>query len=125
MNLILEFVNGIIVKRKVFDTLINQYKWLNFPIIRGAICLFESMKMGFSTLQWSAEIAFPEENKKQNKFIDLFMIIISIIFAISLFIYLPLGVTKWMGISEQAPFYYNIIAGFIRITIFKKKIACM
>ena len=46
----------IVTNRQEFNTLVKKYKSLNFPIIRGAISLFEAMKIGFGTLQWSADI---------------------------------------------------------------------
>ena len=57
----------IITKRKEFNSLIHRDKRFNIPIIRGAVSLFEAMKIGFSTLQWSADIAFPEEKTPKNK----------------------------------------------------------
>ena len=111
--------NGeIITKRKTFTSLTAKYKWLNLPIIRGAINLFEAMKMGFGTLQWSADIAFPEEKNSQNKFFEIIMTIFSIVFAVSLFIFLPLGLTTFLFNSEQDPVFFNIISGIFRILIF-------
>ena len=74
--------------------------------------------MGFGTLQWSADIAFPEESNKQNKFLEIIMTIFSIGVAISLFIFLPLGLTTLIFNSGQDPIYFNIIAGIFRISIF-------
>jgi len=108
----------IITNRHKFVSLTAKYPYLNIPIIRGAVSLFESMKMGFGTLQWSADIAFPEESNKQNRFLEIIMTIFSICFAISLFIFLPLGLTTFIFNSDQDPIYFNIIAGIIRISIF-------
>jgi uncharacterized protein YqhQ len=112
---------NIITKRQEFNTLVKKYKWLNFPIIRGAISLFEALKIGFGTLQWSADISFPEDKQKQSKFtpiLEWMMTIFSIVFALSLFILLPLGLTSWLSNSDQHPMLYNMIAGAIRIAIF-------
>ena len=108
----------IITKRKEFNSLIHRDKRFNIPIVRGAVSLFEAMKIGFSTLQWSADIAFPEEKNTRNKFFEFFMSFISIIFALSLFIFLPLSFTSWFFNAEQDPVFFNIIAGIIRISIF-------
>ena len=93
--------NGnIVTNRQEFNTLINKYSYLNTPIIRGAVSLFEAMKLGFRTLQWSADITFPED-KSQNSWytpiIDWVMTLISIVFALSLFVLLPLGLTSWLS----------------------------
>ena len=37
------------------------------PIFRGMAGLYEAMKMGMATLQWSADIALPEEKIRQVK----------------------------------------------------------
>jgi len=111
----------IITNRQEFNTLVKKHRWLNFPIIRGAISLFEAMKIGFGTLQWSADISFPEDKQKQSKFtpiLEWLMTIFSIVFALSLFILLPLGLTSWLSNSDQHPMLYNTIAGVIRISIF-------
>ena len=111
----------IITKRQEFKTLILRHKWLNIPIVRGAISLFEAMKIGFGTLQWSADISFPEEKNKQTKFtpiIEWIMTLVSIVFALSLFIFLPLGITSWVTESDQYPLFYNMVAGGVRISIF-------
>ena len=114
----------IVTKRQEFKALITRYKWLNIPIIRGAVSLFESMKIGFGTLQWSADISFPEDKQTQTGWGILFewiMTILSIIFALSLFIFLPLGLTSWISNVDQNPLFYNIMAGSIRISIFLRR----
>ena len=114
--------NGnIVTNRQEFNTLVNKYPKLNVPIVRGAISLFEAMKIGFGTLQWSADISFPEDKQRQGWYIpilDWLMTLISIIFALSLFILLPLGLTSWISSTDQHPMLYNMISGGIRISIF-------
>ena len=46
--------------------------------------LYESMKIGYGTLQWSAEISEPDI-KQSNKFLDSILSLLSIVFAIGLF----------------------------------------
>ena len=79
------------------------------------------MKIGFRTLQWSADISFPEDEDKQRWYtpiLDWLMTLISIAFALSLFILLPLGLTSWISSTDQYPMLYNTISGGIRISIF-------
>ena len=114
--------NGnIVTNRQEFNTLINKYSYLNIPIMRGAVSLFEAMKLGFRTLQWSADISFPED-KSQNRWytpiVDWLMTLVSIVFALSLFVLLPLGLTSWLSSTDQNPLIYNSISGSIRILIF-------
>ena len=50
------------VDRHEFQSIVERIPWLKKPVIRGAIGLFEAMKIGFSTLQWSVEIITPEQS---------------------------------------------------------------
>ena len=77
------------IKRHSFESMITHYSFLSFPIIRGMIHLYESMKIGYGTLQWSAEISEPDI-KQSNKFLDSILSLLSIIFAIGLFFGLPI-----------------------------------
>ena len=46
-----------------FQPIIERKPKFNIPIIRGALGLYEAMKIGFRTLQWSSDIAYEEESK--------------------------------------------------------------
>ena len=59
------------IDRHDFESITDRKPGLKKPIIRGAVSLFEAMKMGFQTLQWSADIAMPEESKNINPILYL------------------------------------------------------
>ena len=48
------------VDRHDFKSVTDRYHFLKKPLLRGIVGLFESLKIGFSTLQWSAKIITPE-----------------------------------------------------------------
>ena len=48
------------VDRKLFQSVTERSRLWGKPIFRGMASLFEAMKMGLATLQWSADIAKPE-----------------------------------------------------------------
>ena len=50
------------VKREKFSSITEQSFLWSKPIFRGVASLYEAMKMGMSTLQWSADISYPEES---------------------------------------------------------------
>ena len=85
------------------------------PILRGMMALFESMKMGMKTLQWSVDIAMPEEAEKQAHF---FSTVFAIVLAISMFVVAPLGLTTWLLDIEREAVAFNIISGLFRISFF-------
>jgi uncharacterized protein YqhQ len=104
--------------RHDFESITDRKPGLKKPIIRGAVSLFEAMKMGFQTLQWSADIAMPEESENINPIVDALMTLFSIGLAISLFFAAPIGLTTWLFDKDQDPFVFNIISGSLRIFFF-------
>ena len=104
--------------RHDFESITDRKPGFKKPIIRGAVSLFEAMKMGFQTLQWSADIAMPEENENINPIVDALMTLVSIGLAISLFFAAPIGLTTWLFDKDQDPFVFNIISGSLRIFFF-------
>ena len=123
----LRLKNGeIISKRFDFTSIIERYKMKNYFIIRGFLHLYESMKIGYQTLDWSADIYESENNdSKKNKesilntFFEKLVSIFSIVLSIGIFLGLPLYFSSILipG-NTNSPFYFNIISGIIRITIF-------
>jgi len=105
--------------RHEFISLVDKYPILKKPIIRGAIGLFEAFKIGFSTLQWSAQIITPEvSNSHSNKLVDFLMSILSVLLALTLFIAAPLGMTSWLFDKDQDALLFNLISGLFRIFFF-------
>jgi uncharacterized protein YqhQ len=104
--------------RHDFESITDRKPHLKKPIIRGAVSLFEAMKMGFQTLQWSADIAMPEEGEKTSPIVDALMTLVSIGLAIGLFFAAPIGFTTWLFDKDQDPFVFNIISGALRIFFF-------
>ena len=84
------------------------------------IHLYESMKIGYGTLQWSAEMTEPD-TQPTNKFLDSFLSFLSIVFAIGLFFGLPI-LSADLAINyfeiEDNTFIFNIVSGIVRITLF-------
>ena len=81
------------------------------------VSLFEAMRMDIATLQWSADIAMPEE-EEQNKISELFSTIFSIWIAIPLFMIVPMRITtKFMNIEKEA-LWFNLVSGAFRIMFF-------
>ena len=114
---------SITVQRHSFHSIIEKHNMNRFVIIRGMIHLYESMKMGYQTLDWSANMQEEEQKKLSSptlfsKIQDTALSLFSVGFAITLFFYLPLFFTHYIeGIINQ-PFLFNIFSGIIRITIF-------
>ena len=53
----------IIFQKHLFQSAIKKDSWKNTPILRGMFHLYESMKIGYQTLDWSAAVYEEEHNK--------------------------------------------------------------
>jgi len=108
------------IDRHEFKSIAEYYPLIRLPIIRGLFSLFEALKIGYSTLQWSADIIEPKEetNKGPNKFIDVLVILFSLLLALGLFFIAPIGLTSWLFDKDQDAFIFNIISGVFRISFF-------
>ena len=107
------------VDRHSFKSITERSTFWKKPIFRGMAGLFEAMKMGMATLQWSADIAMPEEkDKKPNKLLDSLSSVFAIFFAITLFMIAPMWITTKLLDVEKDAVAFNMISGMFRITFF-------
>ena len=108
------------IDRHEFKSKIEIYPLLKKPLLRGIVGLFESLKIGYSTLQWSAEISIPEEenSKEPGKLAEFLLTLFSFGLALSLFFVAPIGLTSWLFNKDQDAFIFNIISGVFRIIFF-------
>ena len=111
----------IVIDRHAHQSLVEKYNINKIPILRGFLHLIDSMKIGFQTLEWSAEVS-EEESSHPNKIVNFFMTLLSLSFAIALFMGIPylvtgIGLAKYTAYSNNQ-FLFNCIAGLIRILVF-------
>ena len=127
--------DGLIEKQTdSFVSVGKKHKFLNIPILRGAINFIEMMKLSFSTLSKSGEMLGTEEEetrfekwlrKKFGKSIMVVIMPISIILAlvlsVGLFFLLPTYATKGIEYLIGSPldgWLKSIIEGVMKIIIF-------
>ncbi|MFA6618629.1 MAG: DUF1385 domain-containing protein [Candidatus Neomarinimicrobiota bacterium] len=112
----------IITERKEFTSLAKKKKIYSWPIVRGVVSLVESMKIGMQTLNFSADIAFPEEAAKEGTFWSKVGGALSTLFAIALafvmFLLGPMWITEKVFGLQDSGFLFNLSAGAFRIIFF-------
>lgn len=116
------------VNVKKTKPIIKKYKFLNIPIIRGAISLVDSLIIGIKTLNYSA--SFFEEDKESkfdifikeklgdkvsNDLVIAFSMMISLLTAIGLFLGIPTAIASLFESFEISPIVLNLIEALIRI----------
>jgi uncharacterized protein YqhQ len=119
------------LKIEKFKSIMEKYKWLKIPIIRGGIGLVEMLVIGIKTLNFSAEIAMEDaelekdssidKNKKKKKGTSKFSVLIAMVVAfligVAVFFIFPLFITTRVFNLEKDVFLFNLTAGIIRLFI--------
>ena len=108
------------IKRNKFTSITEKSSFWSKPIFRGMASLYEAMKMGMSTLQWSADITYPEDNQDSmwSKSLDFLTTLFSISLAIFMFMVLPMWLTTKLLTIEKEALWFNLSSGVFRITFF-------
>lgn len=97
-------------------------KIANLPFIRGVVKLIFMMVIGMKALNYSSSIALDEKEEEFSSWGMAVFMIFSIAFALFLFKFLPLLVTKFLvskiAYLQTSNFLPNLIDGIIKISIF-------
>lgn len=112
-------------ERHEFQSATEKIPLLRRPVLRGMVALFESLKIGLQTLQFSADVAIRAEEeaqgktpKKENKLISVLTMIFALALGFFLFGFLPLFITTELLSIEKKALLFNLVAGMWRIVFF-------
>ncbi|HEU5180176.1 MAG TPA: DUF1385 domain-containing protein [Candidatus Polarisedimenticolia bacterium] len=102
----------------------DRRPYLKAPVLRGVVVLFQSMALGMSALNFSAEQAMEEDEPAAEAGASSggwalgFSLLFAVLFAVGLFFYVPLlateGVARLVPALRQ-PIAFNLVEGGIRI----------
>jgi len=124
----------ITVKKRFILPLRKRYPFLGLPVVRGVVALIQSLILGMSALNYSANIALEDvaeeekakgEHKENSAEIGKIALTVTMFAAMGLgvllFIVLPLfltGLVKSRYPILNNSFVYNSVDGFFRVSIF-------
>lgn len=88
----------ITVRRDEADGALTRHRWLRFVFLRGTPALIDSVRLGYRTLMWSADLALEaeEDQKKLAPWQQFFVYLAAFAFGIGLFILLPNYLTSFL-----------------------------
>lgn len=114
---------SITTERNEYSPLTERHKWAKLPIVRGVVALFESMKLGMGTLQWSADIAMQDEEENpedynESKLATFLTTVFAFALGIGLFLVAPLWITTKILNIEKQMLAFNLVSGGFRILFF-------
>lgn len=116
----------------------QRYPWLNLPLIRGVIAMYESTTVGFKALGMSADKSIPEDEQEEPSKFDRWLTrvfgenamnylmvvagVLGVLVAIALFFFLPALsfnlVHDYTGAGDGILPWRSTFEGVIRILIF-------
>ncbi|MBT7903792.1 DUF1385 domain-containing protein [Candidatus Woesearchaeota archaeon] len=102
------------VKKLPYKPKWSKPKFAKLPIFRGFLNLVDTMVLGMKALNYSANASLEEDEKLTKKEI-IGTSFFAILFAVGIFIVLPLYITK---IFVDKGFLFNLVDGVFRILIF-------
>ncbi len=105
-------------RHEEFTSAVERHRWLKTPLLRGVVHLFEALKIGLSTLNWSAGVAYPEEAGTKSSASTFLSTTLALVLAVGLFFVAPLWITTRLLQLEQHALGFNLVSGAIRITFF-------
>ena len=122
---------NIVVNHDYSIPLSKKYKVLSWPLVRGAVALIDSMKIGIKSLNWSASIFGEDEEpsrfdkflkdkfgEKGEKIIETLTMIFSLSLSILLFFVVPTLITGLLRSYDLPHLGLNAIEAVIRLSIF-------
>ena len=110
-----------------FESVTRRIKPLGLPVVRGAVSLFETMGLGISALNFSADEASrdetsaaagktPEKPSAWTGVLQALTVVISLGLGILLFVVLPARLTGWLGFHDRIGF--GLVDGLFRLLAF-------
>jgi len=125
---------GLVEKVDELTLVRDKYPILGLPVIRGAVTFVDSMVRGVSALMFSADY-FPEddlakpskfdlwlekkfENKKAEKLVTAFAVVLSLGLTVLLFFLLPTFLAGFVDPFLRSAALHNLIESVIKLAIF-------
>lgn len=111
----------IVVKKDLVVPLSERFPVVKLPIVRGAVALFSSLVTGIKALNFSANEALAEGEKKEelNSWAMGGTMAVAFGFGILLFFILPLYLTKLLiPLIGTSNIIFNLVDGVIRVAVF-------
>jgi uncharacterized protein YqhQ len=106
---------------KPFESVTRRVKALGLPIVRGAVSLFETMSLGITALNFSAEEASKEEGPAAKApawqgALQAVIVVLSLGLGVMLFVVAPARLTSWLGFHDRVRF--GLVDGAFRLIAF-------
>ena len=107
-----------------FESITRRVRLLGLPVVRGAVSLFETLSLGITALNFSADEAARDDTAavaggKSGLWpgvLQILTVAISLGLGVLLFVVLPARLTAWLGFEDRVRF--GLVDGAFRLTAF-------
>jgi uncharacterized protein YqhQ len=103
----------------------KRHRVLRWPVIRGVVALVESLKIGFSALNLSANAQLGEDEEPISGGMWIGTMVVALLFAVGLFFVVPVGLTSLFKDHLGSAFLFWVVEGILRTGIFLGYIALL
>lgn len=107
---------------EVFDVKNPHESLSKIPLVRGVMSFVDSLSIGMKSLTFSSSFFEEEEknskNEKKEKISNFFVIAVSILIALGIFMAIPYLVSRFMGKWIESNLLLSIVEGLIRLVFF-------
>ncbi|HEY3416271.1 MAG TPA: DUF1385 domain-containing protein [Armatimonadota bacterium] len=88
---------SIVVRHDDADPMTQRAPWLRLAFLRGTPALIDSLRLGYKTLMWSADVAMEGEDQPQIKPSQTYAAMaVAMLIGIGVFVLLPTYLLKWV-----------------------------
>ena len=105
-----------------FESITRRVKPLGLPVVRGAVSLFETLALGITALNFSADEASRDEGGSAEKpsawanALQYLVVAVSLALGVLFFVVLPAKLTGWLGFEDR--WRFGLVDGGFRLLAF-------
>src|SRR5262249_3291227 len=106
-----------------FESITRRVKPLGWPVVRGAVSLFETLALGITALNFSADEAArdagtgaADQPSAWMNALQYVIVAISLVLGVLFFVFLPAWLTGWLGFHDRLRF--GLVDGGFRLFAF-------
>ncbi len=114
---------SVALMERPFVSVTQKVRALRLPVVRGAVSLFETLFLGISALNYSAEEASREpqdtaaqKTSRWQSVVQGLTVLFSLGLGVLLFVVLPAKLTSWLGFHDRIGF--GLVDGLFRLLAF-------
>ncbi|MBJ7330225.1 MAG: DUF1385 domain-containing protein [Solirubrobacteraceae bacterium] len=109
---------GIAVQRFALESVTKRHRALRWPVVRGAVALWESLGIGLQALKIAANAQLAEDEEPISRRTWVGTVVVALVMAVCLFFLLPVGLANLLGDRLPNSVAFVVVEKLIRVSVF-------